>query len=52
MTQERLNHLMVLQVHKDLTAKLNLHDIGNEFVGQSDRRLLVLNFVFKKDLTK
>ena len=36
MTQKRLNHLMVLHVHKDLTDKLNLASIGNEFVGQSD----------------
>ena len=48
MTQEMLNHLMVLQVHKDLTDKLNLNDIGNEFVGQSEHRLVVLNFVFKE----
>ena len=36
MTQERLNYLMVLHVHKDLTDKLNLNHIGNEFVGQSE----------------
>ena len=39
---------MVLQVHKDLTDKLNLNGIGNEFVGQSEHRLVVLNFVFKE----
>ena len=33
--QERLNHLMILHVHKDLTDKSNLTNIGNEFVGQS-----------------
>ena len=48
MTQERLNHLMVLQVHKDLIVKLNLNDIGNKFVGQSEHRLVALNFVFKE----
>ena len=48
MTQERLNHLMVFQGHKDLTDNINLYDIGNEFVGQSEHRLVVLNFVFKE----
>ena len=33
MTQEKLDHL------KNLTDKLNLNDIGNEFVGQSEHRL-------------
>ena len=32
MSQERLNHLMILHVHKDLTDKLNLISIANEFV--------------------
>ena len=30
---------MVLHVHKDLTDKLSLTDIGNKFVGQSEYRL-------------
>ena len=47
MTQERFNRLTVLQVHKDFTDKLNLNDTGNEFIGQSEHRLVVLNFVFK-----
>ena len=29
MTQQRLNNLMILHVHKDLTDKLNLKDIMN-----------------------
>ena len=32
MSQERLNLLMILHVHKDLTDKLNLISIANEFV--------------------
>ena len=41
MSKERLNHLKVFHIHKDLTDKLNLTDTGNEFVGQSEH-LLVL----------
>ena len=36
MGQERLNSLMVLHVHKDLTDKLNLKDVANEFVGAAE----------------
>lgn len=36
MSQERLNHLMLLYVHKDLTDSLNLTDIASEFVAQND----------------
>ena len=41
MTQERLNHLMLLHVHKDLTDSLSLVDVANEFVSKSERRLQV-----------
>ena len=41
MKQTRLNHLMILHVHKDITDSLNLNDIGNEFVGCSEHRLSV-----------
>ena len=41
MKQTRLNHLMILHVHKDITDSLNLNDIGNEFVRCSEHRLLV-----------
>ena len=39
MGQERLNNLMVLHVHKEITDKLDLISIANEFVGDSDHRL-------------
>ena len=39
MGQKRLNSLMVLHVHKDLTDKLNLKDVANEFVGAAECRL-------------
>ena len=41
MTQERLNHLMILHVHKELTYGLILTNIANEFVSKSERRLQV-----------
>ena len=41
MKQTRLNHLMILHVHKDITDSLNLNDIGNEFVRCSEHRLSV-----------
>ncbi len=39
MGQERLNHLVVLHVHKELTDDLDLISIANEFVGDSEHRL-------------
>ena len=41
MKQTRLNHLMILHVHKDIKDSLNLNDIGNEFVRCSEHRLSV-----------
>ena len=41
MTQQRLNNLMILLVHKDLTDKPNLMDIANEFIRDSEHRLTV-----------
>lgn len=41
MTQERLNHLMVLHVHKDLRDSLVLTEIANEFVSKCERRVQV-----------
>ena len=38
MTQQRLNNLMVLHVHKDLTDRLDLASIVNEFIGESEHR--------------
>ena len=37
MTQEWLNHLMVMQVHKERTDKLDLKTVLNHFVGESER---------------
>ena len=38
MSQERLNHLMVLHIHQDEVDKLDLRTIGNEFVGEMELR--------------
>ena len=36
--KSRLNNVMVLHVHKNLTDKLSLVDIGNNFISGSSRR--------------
>ena len=38
MSQSRLNNVMVLHVHKNLTDKLSLVDIGNDFISGSSHR--------------
>ena len=40
MTQERLNHMMVLHVHPlDMTDSLNLQQVANDFVAGREGRL-------------
>ena len=39
MTQQRLNHLMILSVHKEKTDLLDINQLGNAFVQGSDHRL-------------
>ena len=41
MSQGRLNHLMLLHVHKYLTDGLKVVDIANDFVCESENRLCV-----------
>ena len=41
MSQDHLNSLMVLHIHKDLTHDLDLKDIGNEFRAKSNYRKAV-----------
>lgn len=38
-TQQRLNHALLLHVHKDKTDQLNLVNVGNNFVAGSEHRL-------------
>ena len=43
MSQQRLNNLMLLHVHKGITDAINLKAIASEFIGDSEHRLK-LNF--------
>ena len=38
MLQSRLNHLLLLHVHKDLTDSLDLVSVTNDFTGNSEHR--------------
>ena len=39
MSQDRLNHIILLHCHKDLTDSLDLIAVANQFVDLSSRRL-------------
>ncbi len=41
MNQERLNHLLVLHVHKELTDSFDLKDIASDCISGSDHRINV-----------
>ena len=41
MKQERLNHLMVMHVHKERTDKLDLKSVLNNFISDSEHRTTV-----------
>lgn len=41
MKQERLNHLLLLHVHKLRTDSLSYVEVANSFVGDSEHRLSV-----------
>ena len=46
MSQERLNHLMVLHIHKDHVDKLELEKVAEEFVtGPEGRQRLFGSFL-------
>ena len=38
MTSQRLNHMMILHIHKDLTDQLDLNKVAAEFVSRNERR--------------
>ena len=38
MTPKRLNHLLLLHVHKDATEHIDLQEIVAEFIGRNERR--------------
>ncbi len=35
----RLNQLMILHIHKELTDNLKMKEIANEFISMNDRRM-------------
>ena len=41
MTQPRLNHLIILNVYKEISDKMNLKDIANQFVQGNEHRLTI-----------
>ena len=49
MLQERLNHLLVLHVHKDRTDSLDLITVANNFVIDSDHRLSIFGCFTESD---
>ena len=52
MSQPRLNSLMILHVHKELTDQLNFLDVANEFVANKlEHRLNVFGKFTEEDFT-
>ena len=47
MTQQRLNHLMLLHAHKSHTDSLNLVDVANDFIAGNDHRKHMFGTEFK-----
>ena len=45
MSQGRLDHLMLLSVHKVLTDELSLVNVANDFVYGSENRLRVFWYI-------
>ena len=41
MSQQRLNNLMLLHVHRDLTDTLDLSAVANDFIGDTEHRLKI-----------
>ena len=50
MTQKRLNDLMILYVHKNLTDSLDLVQVANEFVSGSEHRMTVFGTFDTSDM--
>ena len=49
MSQERLNNLLVLHVHKELTDSLDLITVTNDFVTDSEHRLSMFGHFTESD---
>ena len=50
MKQSRLNNIMILKVHSDRTDTLNLIEIGNEFVENSEHRVNLFGKFLESDI--
>ncbi|XP_066914540.1 zinc finger MYM-type protein 1-like [Clytia hemisphaerica] len=50
MSDNRLNHLMTLHVHKDKTDELNLINVGNIFINTKDERKNIFGQLTDKDI--
>ena len=50
MSQSRLNHMIILYVHKTKTDSLSLINMANEFVKLSDHRLAIFGEFTQEDL--
>ena len=48
MSQQRLNHLMLLHIHKSQTDSLSLVDVANDFIAGNDHRKHVFGTEFKE----
>ena len=51
MTQQRLNHLMLLHIHKDHTDRLNLIEAANDFVYAKEHRRSIFGIFKACDLS-
>ena len=49
MSQDRLNHLLVLHVHKELTDSLDMITVANDFVAGSEHRLSMFGCFSESD---
>ncbi len=52
MSQARLNHLMLLYVHREVTDSLDLIQVANEFISDSDHRQSIFGTFKQSDLQK
>ena len=50
MTQQRLNHVMVLHIHKNLTDKRDIISLANEFVAKREHRSSIFGTFTETDL--
>ena len=50
MSQERLNHCMVLSVHKEKTDEINLKNVANVFRGAKEDRRHTFGFFYDRNL--